>query len=128
MTLNSKPIVVIGDGWSALGTIGFLVGSGAQVIWIRGSEARMLSPLGCLEAGPGVQVWNDLSNLLSIEVGAYEEGNFVREFRNKAFRQPPWIKAPQLELRTQVRDEVLWEPERRFVGAMDARFELTLNE
>jgi len=126
--MNSKPVVVVGDGWAALGSVGFLVSSGIEVRWVTGTGARMMAPLACLEEGPGVRVWAELASKLSIDCGKPQQGSFVREFRNKAFRQPAWTKSPTPQIRAEVRDEVLWAPERRFVGAFDARFELTLGE
>jgi hypothetical protein len=124
----SKPVVVVGDGWAALGTVGFLVSSGVEVHWISGSGARMQPPLASLEVGPGVAIWVELAAQLSIDCGEIQYGSYVREYRNKAFRAPAWTKAPTAEARAEVRDEVLWDPERRFVGPFDARFKLTLGE
>jgi hypothetical protein len=126
--MSSKSIIVVGDGWAALGAVGFLASAGIDVCWIAGSGARMLAPLACLERGPGVGIWAELSQKLGIECGELKEGSFIREFRNKAFREPGWTKAPTPESRKEVRDELLWEPERRFIGAFDVRWSRSLGE
>lgn len=124
----SHPIVVVGNGWSALGAVGFLTAAGIEVRWITQSGARMLAPLCGMEWGPGVEIWAELARLYSIEIGEQTQGSLIREYRNKAFRSPAWTKAPTPEARNEVRDELLWSPERRIVGTLESRFALTLNE
>lgn len=126
--MNSKPVVVIGDGWAALAAAGFLASSGIEVRWVGGTGTRMLTPLASLEWGPGVLVWNELASKLGVDCGEHRQGIFLREFRNKAFREPAWAKAPTPDLRLEVRDELLWAPERRLMGAFDSRFDLSLHE
>lgn len=125
---SAKPVVVIGDGWAALGAVGFLVSTGVQVRWIAGTGARMLAPLGSLEWSPGVGFWIELARKLGVDCGEPKHGIFVREFRNKAFRLPAWSQAPSLEARAEVRDEVLWAPEQNISGVLEARFSRTLGE
>src|SRR5690606_533582 len=91
--------------------------------WIVGTGARVLAPLPSLEFGPGVKGWSELCARLGIEAGEPRTGSYLREFRNKSFRLPAWTKAPTPEARRDVRDELLWGPERRFAGAFEARFE-----
>jgi hypothetical protein len=126
--VDEKPVVVVGDGWSAFGAVGFLVTSGMQVCWISASGSRTLSPLASLESGPGVDLWAELASRLEIDCGAPVAGSFTREFRNKSFREPYWTKAPTQEAREEVRKELLWEPEQKFAGGFERRFSLTLNE
>ncbi len=126
--MSEKPRVVIGEGWSALGAVGFFACQGTPVYWVTGTGARIMSPLASLEWGPGVAIWAELALKLGVDLGEQRQGSFIREFRNKAFREPLWMKAPTPESRLEVRDEVLWEPERRFVGAIDSRFRMSLGE
>src|SRR4051794_21271833 len=98
--MSSEPVVVIGDGWSALGAVGFLVLAQRQVVWIAGTGTRILPPLASLEWGPGVKAWAELASKLGVECGECHQGHFLREFRNKAFRAP-------------VPEKVLWTPESR---------------
>lgn len=119
---TEKPIVIIGDGWSALGAVGFLALTGAEIRWITATGARMTSPLPMLEAGTGAEAWQALATALGIDCGEIQYGSYIREFRNKAFREPAWTKAPTPEARRDVRNEVLWAPERRIAPAIEARF------
>ncbi len=124
MTPQSKPVAVIGDGWAALASVGFLASSGVDVKWIVCRGARILSPLASLEWGPGVSVLNELALKLGVTCGDLQTGLWIREFRNKAFREPMWAKSPTPEDRLQVRNELLWEPERQVVGVFEARWDL----
>jgi len=81
-----------------------------------------------LAFGQGLQLWLDLGRWAGVDCGELQTGSFLREFRNKAFREASWTKAPTPETRTEVRDECLWGPERRFVGVFEGRFVPTLQE
>ncbi len=133
---EEKPVIVIGDGWAALAAVGYLATEGTPesrtpIRWIAGSGAKILAPLPTLEAAQGsvaAQVILTLAGRLGIEAGKSESGSYLREFRNKAFREPAWTQAPTPETRAEVRDELLWAPERRFVNLFETRFNLTLGE
>lgn len=128
--MKSK-VIVIGDGWSALGTVGFLVSSGRNVTWIAGTGARIVTPVTSLECRSelkGVEAWKALAEAFGISCGEIQTGSFLREFRNKAFREPVWTKAPDTEARLSTQEEVLFGAERTIAPIYDARFSLTLNE
>jgi len=120
---NAKPVVVIGDGWAALGTVGLLVQSGVEVKWIVGSGARTLFPLASMEWGPGVATLQELAFKLGFDFGEVQTGTWIREFRNKAFREPFWAKAPTPAARLDVKNESLWAPECQMVGIFEARWD-----
>lgn len=124
----SAKITIVGDGWAALGAVGFLVQQNQPVVWVAGTGTRMLSAAPSMEAGAGVELLQRLARGFGIETGEAITGSFLREFRNKAFRQPSWTKAPTPETRVEARKEVLWGPECGLVPVFEARFELTLNE
>ncbi len=125
---EKRTTAVIGDGWAALGAAGLLAQAGNDVVWITASGARCVPPLPTLEAGPGVAIWAQLATRLGIPLGDAETGSFLREFRNKAFREPAWTKAPTPGDRRNVRDEMLWEAERSIAPAFEARFESDAGE
>lgn len=137
---NAPHGIVIGDGWAALATVGFLVqgirekslaeGRAAEgrVVWIAGTGTRMQSALPGMETGPGVEVWARLARGFGIDPGEPRAGNYLREFRNKAFREPLWNKAPNPEARKETIDESLWSPERTLVPLWETRFAMTVNE
>ncbi|OFZ55906.1 MAG: hypothetical protein A2428_05165 [Bdellovibrionales bacterium RIFOXYC1_FULL_54_43] len=132
MMTHQKAIVVVGDGWAALGAVGFLAHAHQPVCWIKGSGVRMLAPLPTFEAGShggaGVQAWFDLAQRLGIDCGQPDQGSYVREFRNKAFREPVWTKAPTPETRKDVLKELLWAPESRFPSVFESRFSMSAGE
>jgi hypothetical protein len=134
---EKKSVVIIGDGWSALGLAGFLArhpsqeSKAEQVIWISGSGSRIVSPLPGVEMGfeeKGGVVWSQLANEYALNAGALTEGSFLREFRNKAFREPIWMKAPTPEDRREARNESIWTPERIFAPVFEARMQLSIAE
>ena len=130
---QTQPVVVIGDGWSALAAIGTLVCSdnSPEVLWIAGSICRILSPLPSYETGfgtTGVEGWRQLAQNLGIELGEEHTGTFTREFKNKAFREPTWTKSSELEARQQERKETLWGPETNLAQLMEVRFDLSAAE
>lgn len=126
--MKSGPVIVIGDGWAALGSVGLLISTGVEVHWVSGSGSRMFPPLACIEDGPGVWIWQELAEKLKVSSGFPQNGSFLREYRNKAFREPMWAKVPSLESRNDTGKEVLWAPEQKFVGSCNRRFDLTLGE
>ncbi len=126
--MNKKPVVVIGDGWSALGTVGFLVTSGVEVRWIQGAGPRSWAPLSCLGYGPGVSCVMNLVKLLGLECAEWRTGSFIREYRNKSFREPAWVKAPSPSIRRDVQGELLWAPEQKLVGVFDSCFKVPFTE
>lgn len=132
---EKKSIVIIGDGWAALGLAGFLARSQEQnaqsIVWISGSGSRIVSPLPGVETGfeeKGGTVWSQLAQNFELNAGALTEGSFLREFRNKAFREPVWMKAPTPEDRRESRNEFLWTPERIFAPVFEARMQLSIAE
>jgi hypothetical protein len=127
-TQQKQTIAVIGDGWAALGAAAWLAAEGHLVHWLAGTGARMVPPLPSLETGAGVQAWRLIADHLGVEVSAPQTGLWLREFRNKAFREPAWYRSPTPEMRREVREEVLWAPETRIAPAYEARFDRPLAE
>jgi hypothetical protein len=79
---SGKPVVVIGDGWSALAAVGTLLCSetnsevspevSREVRWIAGSISRILSPLPSFETAfgtTGMDGWRQLAQNLGIDLG-----------------------------------------------------------
>jgi hypothetical protein len=116
MTSNEGKTIVIGNGWSALAAVGFLVSSGKNVVWLSGTKTRALPPFSSLEWGDGVEAWTALASGLGVELGECRQGNYLREFKNKAFRTP----------RSQEQD--FWKPEKRLLMTSEGRFTITIVE
>ncbi|MEO7164324.1 MAG: hypothetical protein ABI041_15495, partial [Bdellovibrionia bacterium] len=126
--MSLAPIVVVGDGWAALAAVGFLASTGVEVRWIEGSGTKMSAPLSSMESGIALDICSELGRQLGVELGEYQQGSFIREFRNKSFRQPPWMKAPEPKARLEVRDELLWAPETRIASVLSAKFSISMAE
>ncbi len=110
----------MGDGWSALGAIGFLKHQGCTVHWIKGASPKLIAPFPGLQLNSGAEVWKELMSVLEIDAGELTAGTFLREFRNKNFQIPNWEKTSN--------KEKLWSPEVIFSAQDEARFELELFE
>ena len=123
--MSSDSVVVIGNGWAALGAVGLLVTQGVEVRWITGSGSRLLAPLSFLEWGPGVEAWGQLASRFGIDCPEAQPGFFLREFRNKAFREPMWLKPPTPEAKLEARNQTLWLPEQSLAPLSQARFSIT---
>jgi hypothetical protein len=129
---ETKPVVVIGDGWAALGAVGFLAAQGREVRWIAGTGSRMLSPLPTLEATESSRsaawLWQTLAEKVGVELSQPQAGSYLREFRNKAFREPQWGRSPTPELRRETQGETLAPIETAIPSLFETRFSQTLGE
>src|SRR6478735_6798707 len=92
-----KPVAVIGEGWAPVASVAILVRQGIPVHWITGTTPYLLPPLYSLETSPGVGLWGELAQEFQMEFGEPQHGTFLKEFRNKAFRDPMWLKAGSRE-------------------------------
>lgn len=122
-----KPVVVAGDGWAALASVAFLARTGVEVRWIAGSGSRILSPLPTYEAN-AIHGWKNLAEGLGIDCGEPESGSFLREFKNRAFREPAWVSESEPETAREEMRGSLWGLESNFVNLDEARFEVTAAE
>lgn len=120
--------LVVGNGWSALLSVGLYASLGKKVIWIPGTGAHALPPLPVLEAGVAIEVWKKVIHGLGISTDEPQVGNTLREFRHKSFVRPSWTKSPTREMKIEVRDEMLWGPEKRVVPVFESRFDLSAGE
>lgn len=126
--MTSQPVVVVGDGWAALAAVAFFVHTGVKVCWIAGTGSRLLAAHAGIEEEVGSEFWIHLAHLYQIPVGELHKGMFLREFRNKAWREPLWNRSINSAERAEVLKELLWEPERRFVLNHEVRLEKALFE
>lgn len=124
----NNPWLIIGDGWAAMAAVTKIVADRQPLIWIAGSGAKIRSPLPSVEAGPAEAVWRDLALRADVELGASSTGSYLREFRNKSFREPAWLKAPTPEMRREVMQEILWGSETQMVALFETRFAMTIGE
>ena len=129
---EQKPVVVVGDGWAALATVGFLAGQGKQVRWIAGTGSRMLSPLPTLEAtesaARAAALWQALAAEVGVELSESQTGSYLREFRNKAFREPEWSRSPTPEARLETLKETVGAIELAIPNLFETRFSQTMAE
>jgi hypothetical protein len=133
--MKSAPkTVVVGEGWAALGALARLLqdsreGSGGEIHWVSGSGGRVISPFASIESAEAATLLEELCAGLDLSLGERVEGSsFVREFRNRSFREPAWIKGVDLEEKRSIRSVELWAPETALVPVEEVRWELSLVE
>lgn len=120
LSSSSRPIdLVVGDGEIALWKILFALSKqdeSRRVLWVAGKGAQILPVLPSFPAHPSFVRWLES---FGDQFGRMQSGHFLREFRNKAFRDPSWVRSgdsPQKHL---------WEPEVRFLIRDELRLDLT---
>jgi hypothetical protein len=127
----AKPVIVVGDGWGALSSVAHLLsqdkGDAQEIIWLAGSVSRALSPLPTVHLG-----FAKLARHFGVEIGDRHVSNgrnaystYLREFKNKAFREPTFSKGDSIE---QALEENLWGPEQKIALLTEDRFELSAAE
>lgn len=118
--------VVIGDGWAAMAAVGFLA-TGSDPIenlyWVTGTGAHAFAPLPTLESGLGAQAWAELARRLGVETGELRSGSFLREFRNKAFREPAWARVVELPNRQEALRESMQACDAQMPPLHEVRFD-----
>jgi hypothetical protein len=127
--MSQKAVGVIGDGWAALGAVGFLSSQNIPVRWFAGTGAKLCPPLPTFKQAEGVSAWIELAKRYGLDAGEPQVGSFLREFRNKAFREPLWTKAPTPEARESALKECIsWSAERQVIGSFEIRCEISLGD
>lgn len=79
--------LIIGDGGCALTTAAVLAKTDAQVTWVTAQGSRVLPPVTTL-SNEAAQFLSQICEDYGVEAGTFEPGQFVREFKNKSFREP----------------------------------------
>lgn len=119
-----QTVAVQGNGWSAVLLVASLLRRSdlTAIEWIPGNAPRLAPVTPLLAAGEGPAFLTALADAWGISTGDSLRGSFLREFRNKAFRESTWSAAPTPEARAQVIEESLWGPEKNWAQAFEARF------
>ncbi|HTL12875.1 MAG TPA: hypothetical protein VL588_10330, partial [Bdellovibrionota bacterium] len=136
MERSFQPVVVVGNGWAALASAAFAAKVGHPVTWIQGTGRGLIAPLPALGLPPTSATKKEgaltaaretlarLSNDWDLSAGEGQEAIFLREFRNKSFREPRWAKE-DAKAASQARAE-LWGAERFLACAHEVRFDRDL--
>jgi hypothetical protein len=124
--------VVVGDGSVALWSLAAILAdrtSGENqetesVLWLKGAGAQVFPPVAFMETdSTGLRLVRAVAQKLGWTDLEIEEGQFIREFRNKAFREPTWYrsKAASTEQQLADRNDSLWGPEQSFAPLRQIR-------
>jgi len=116
-------VAIIGDGLSAVACAAFLARRRVDLIWIQGTGSRMVYPISSISRGDAFTFLNRLASEFELDVGEETQGLFIREARNKAFRNPPWAETFDPDLRQSTIDESVTSGESRLIPLFESRFE-----
>ena len=112
--MEEKKTVVIGNGWAALASLYFLLEEEGSICWVPGTSAQKEMPLSTLTDGEGARVWEQIAARLENLPSPPEEGFFVKEFKNKTWRECTPFEEGSLD--------------ERFFGRSLLKFSIPLNE
>ncbi len=115
----SSRLVVIGDGWAALSALvdalrrnASQASSWSAIHWVAGTGGRVLPPVPSVEGERAARAVEQMAEFLGVETGErVPGGSFLREFRNKSFRNPIWNKGADLVEQRERRATELWKAE-----------------
>ncbi len=120
--------MVVGNGWAALGLVGYLSLQSKMVLWVQGSGARLSPPLASLTRGIGARAFAVLAERLGITLGDLQIGTLLKVRRGKAFREPHWLRGDTREEQQALMQQGLWGPEATVLGLESERYDLTAYE
>lgn len=125
----NRSIIIIGEGWAAQTAALLASESYSSIHWVSGSGAHLLPATSSMPMGSGAvyleKMYNSLVQSGAIEGEAAEliRGSFLREFRNKAFREPVWTASPTPDFKQESLMEWLWEGEINLPAIFEVRFQ-----
>ena len=122
--------VVVGEGWAALASLARLLReTEGEILWVSGSGGRVTPAFASIESEAAATALEGLCSQMDLSLGDRVEGrSFVREFRNKSFREPAWKKAADLAECRESRSVELWGAETALVPVEEVRWESSLVE
>ncbi|MEN9723545.1 MAG: hypothetical protein RJB38_1531 [Pseudomonadota bacterium] len=137
--MKAQTVVIVGDGWAALSAVAEALGLGkethtsqlpqARVVWVSGTGGRVLAAVPSVEGEAVAAHIEALASALGVETGErISGGSFLREFRNRSFREPVWNKAHSLEEKRERRSVELWKAEVALAPLEEVRWTRSLVE
>lgn len=127
--MNST-LIVVGEGWSALTTVllSLQASSESKIMWVAGTGSHLLPPTNAFEMGKGAILLEKLMKMSGIDDQELLRGKFLREFRNKSFREPIWNQSPTPEFKRESLLEWLSDGEIHFAPIFEVKFGMSLLE
>jgi hypothetical protein len=113
MNMNA-PVIVFGEGSSALFLIEELTKRNETIFWVDGSGAKLLPVMPHVQSAHSLSLQVEAAKSLGISIGSsVERGLCHRVFRSKAFKLSNWKKM----------EEQTWAPELAFIDSAEYRVE-----
>lgn len=134
--MSSRRLAIIGEGWAALAALTDALNrsQGASpefdvIFWVPGSGGRVLPTVPSVEGELAASAIERMAAVLNVEIGPRISGaSFLREFRNKSFREPVWLKGGDTDEQRERRAVELWKAEAALVPVSEVRWERSLFE
>jgi hypothetical protein len=120
---TTAPVIVFGESSASVFLIHELVKQNESVLWLNGSGTRLIPVMPYVKSEHALAVLLGAQHDLSEEneVRPLERGTFHRVFRNKSFQFPVWKKAASLEAQEDAFEELMWSPEKTYLGVQEYR-------
>ncbi|MBU6376228.1 MAG: hypothetical protein KGQ59_09550, partial [Bdellovibrionales bacterium] len=127
-----KRLVVIGDGWAALAALVQALEkqtADTEIFWVAGSGGRVLASVPSIEGEKAALAVERMAKVLGVDIGSRSSGlSYLREFRNKSFREPVWLKGADPNEQIQRRSTELWRAESSLMPVAESRWSKSLVE
>jgi hypothetical protein len=124
--------VIIGEGWAALASLVAALekrDEGDSLFWVPGSGGRVLSTTPSVEGEAAAAALEHMAVVLGVDLGERVAGvSFLREFRNKSFREPVWNKGADATAQRERRTAELWKAENALMPVSEIRWSRSLVE
>ncbi|MCM0607144.1 MAG: hypothetical protein KA715_13725 [Xanthomonadaceae bacterium] len=126
-----KSMIVVGDGFSALTSVLLSlenIETCSNVVWISGTGSRLVPPTNSIDMGKGALMLEKLMQIYGMDSEGLIRGKFLREFRNKSFREPVWNAAPTPDFKRESLLEWVSDGEMHLVSLFEVKFNESLLE
>lgn len=115
---HNAPVIVYGEGSSAVFTIQALLQRGEHVVWAAGSGAKLLPVMPYVKSELALATLQQAQLFLEGEA-SFAKGTFHRVFRNKSFKMPSWKRTADLSVQASAFEEMVSDTERTFCGLQE---------
>jgi hypothetical protein len=117
------PVIVFGESSASVFLIHELLKQNESILWISGSGSRLIPVMPYVKSELALATLVNAQNSLDATPYArpLEKGTFHRVFRSKSFKFPVWKRATSLSSQEDSLSEMVWAPERAFLGVQEFR-------
>ncbi len=120
---QQSPVLVFGEGSTAVFLIAQLLKHNESIIWVKdsGSQVWPVMPYVKSELALGALIDSHQAICNEVFASPIEKGTAHRVFRNKGFKMPAWKRSSNLETQQAAFEEMVWTPEQSYLGVTELR-------